>query len=74
MERSAVRPAVLVHPRDLKDLLLICTVIAQGLNHSELPMLVRLTLTCPRSERFNPYLTLPLQVLSCCVRGGVQRP
>ncbi|XP_064825645.1 Fanconi anemia group G protein [Oncorhynchus masou masou] len=30
VERSAVRPAVLVHPRDLKDLLLICTVIAQG--------------------------------------------
>ncbi|XP_041757125.1 Fanconi anemia group G protein [Coregonus clupeaformis] len=30
MEMSAVRPAVLVHPRDLKDLLLICTVIAQG--------------------------------------------
>ncbi|CAB1319869.1 unnamed protein product [Coregonus sp. 'balchen'] len=30
VEMSAVRPAVLVHPRDLKDLLLICTVIAQG--------------------------------------------
>ena len=31
VEMSAVRPAVVVHPRELKGLLHICTFIAQGL-------------------------------------------
>ncbi|KAJ8005696.1 hypothetical protein DPEC_G00120600 [Dallia pectoralis] len=30
LEMSAVRPALVIHPRELKDLLHICTVIAQG--------------------------------------------
>ncbi|XP_019907779.2 Fanconi anemia group G protein isoform X2 [Esox lucius] len=30
LETSAVRPALVIHPRELKDLLHICTVIAQG--------------------------------------------